>query len=186
MRERIMKNRRFKWWKSVVSALSCVVVFCTTYALILPAITMENQAYCGYEEHTHNEECYQMELICSVEDVVTEGHTHTESCYIEEQNLICSMQETEAAQTAETEESGTKEASETADAEETIESEVTEAAEKEEASGSEVHTHTAECYETTKVLACDLETEPKVEEHIHTEECYQKTFVCEKKENLLF
>ena len=183
MRERIMKNRRFKWWKSVVSALSCVVVFCTTYALILPAITMENQAYCGYEEHTHNEECYQMELICSVEDVVTEGHTHTESCYIEEQNLICSMQETEAAQTAETEESGTKEASETADAEETIESEVTEAAEKEEASGSEVHTHTAECYETTKVLACDLETEPKVEEHIHTEECYQKTFVCEKKEH---
>lgn len=183
MRERILKNIRFRRWKSVVSALSCVVVFCTTYALILPAITMENKAYCGYEEHTHNEECYQMELICSVEDVVTEGHTHTESCYIEEQNLICSMQETEAAQTAETEESGTKEASETADAEETIESEVTEAAEKEEASGSEVHTHTAECYETTKVLACNLETEPKVEEHIHTEECYQKTFVCEKKEH---
>lgn len=29
-----------KKWRRVVTALSCIVVFCTTYALILPAVTM--------------------------------------------------------------------------------------------------------------------------------------------------
>lgn len=38
-------------WKRIVRVLSCIVVFCTTYALILPAITQEAQAYCGSEEH---------------------------------------------------------------------------------------------------------------------------------------
>lgn len=34
-------KRRHKLWQRIVSSLICVVVFCTTYALILPAITME-------------------------------------------------------------------------------------------------------------------------------------------------
>ena len=35
----LTRNRRHRTWKRVVGALACVVVFCTTYALILPAIT---------------------------------------------------------------------------------------------------------------------------------------------------
>ena len=52
------KRRRWKRWQKVVSALACVVVFCTTYALILPAITMERTTYCEEEEHEHTLECY--------------------------------------------------------------------------------------------------------------------------------
>lgn len=37
----IRKNRQHKAWVRVVSILAGIVVFCTTYALILPAITLE-------------------------------------------------------------------------------------------------------------------------------------------------
>lgn len=36
------EHSRQRIWRKIVGALSCIVVFCTTYALILPAITMEN------------------------------------------------------------------------------------------------------------------------------------------------
>lgn len=79
--------RRKKNWQRVVRAMAMVVVFCTTYALILPAITMESGTICGLTEHTHTDECYA---------VVTEPetHTHTEACY--EKNLICGSEEIEA------------------------------------------------------------------------------------------
>lgn len=56
--------------------LSCVVVFWTVYALILPAITLESKK-CNIEEHTHNAECYSesQELICGKEE-----HVHTSEC----------------------------------------------------------------------------------------------------------
>lgn len=50
------QNHRHKIWKKVVSCLACLVVFCTTYALILPALTLEAQ--CDIPEHTHSESCY--------------------------------------------------------------------------------------------------------------------------------
>ena len=34
------KRRRKRLWYRAVSGLACVVVFCTVYALILPAITL--------------------------------------------------------------------------------------------------------------------------------------------------
>ena len=38
----ILKNkRRIRQWRRVVTALAAVIVFCTTYALILPAISVE-------------------------------------------------------------------------------------------------------------------------------------------------
>ena len=43
----------------MILCLSCVVVFCTVYALILPAITLERKkTVCGQEEHSRTEECY--------------------------------------------------------------------------------------------------------------------------------
>ncbi len=45
-------------WKRTVAALTCVVVFITTYMLILPAITAEKQTYCGNEEHEHTLQCF--------------------------------------------------------------------------------------------------------------------------------
>lgn len=56
--EYIANKRRKKIWNRVVICLACAVVFGTAYALILPAITLEGTAYCGYEEHQHNSDCY--------------------------------------------------------------------------------------------------------------------------------
>lgn len=53
----LQRQKKRKRWYRAVSILSCFVVFCTVYALILPAITMEKQTYCG-EEHTHTLACY--------------------------------------------------------------------------------------------------------------------------------
>lgn len=57
------KQRKTKRWHKVVTALAGIVVFCTTYALILPAITMTTPLQCGIEEHTHTDECYITELV---------------------------------------------------------------------------------------------------------------------------
>ena len=64
-------HKRRVWWQRVVRAMSMVVVFCTTYALILPAITMDQDAVCGQEAHTHGEDCYEQQrlydLNCTLE-----------------------------------------------------------------------------------------------------------------------
>ena len=52
--------RRKQLWYRMVSGMACVVVFCTVYALILPAITMERETYCGLTEHTHSEACWEL------------------------------------------------------------------------------------------------------------------------------
>ena len=45
-----------------------VVVFITTYALILPALTLTKDTICGLEEHTHTEDCYTRILKCGQEE----------------------------------------------------------------------------------------------------------------------
>ncbi len=49
-----LKRRRKQRWHQVVTCLAAVVVFCTTYALILPAITLENGLLLGTTEHMLN------------------------------------------------------------------------------------------------------------------------------------
>lgn len=57
--EKYARQRRNRSvWKRIVAALACVVVFITTYMLILPAITAEKQTYCGNEEHEHTLQCF--------------------------------------------------------------------------------------------------------------------------------
>lgn len=96
------KNKK-RSWKQIVSILSCIVVFCTTYALILPAVTLSTDTFCGKEEHTHDAECYRehdkSKPLCGLEEGEgSEGHTHTEDCYGNVEvgrNLICGMEEIE-------------------------------------------------------------------------------------------
>ena len=78
LKQLLNDKARLKKWKRMMLALSCVVVFCTVYALTIPAVTLA----CNMEEHTHTEECYSQdnELICGKEE-----HTHTEDCYEKEQ-----------------------------------------------------------------------------------------------------
>ena len=80
------KKRR----RVLVRFLACLVVFCTTYALILPAITLEKQANCGMEEHIHTDSCYTTELTCPLAE--GEGHTHTEDCYETTMELTCPLE----------------------------------------------------------------------------------------------
>ena len=103
------KRRR---WRRAVSVLACAVVFCTTYALILPAITLSAEPKCGLEKHTHTEDCYETRLVCGqaedpetdpapAEDPETDpagsqeaagpAHVHTDACY--EQVLTCEKPE---------------------------------------------------------------------------------------------
>ena len=78
------RHRRHNWGH-FVHILACVVVFYTTYALILPAITME-KTVCKIEEHTHSESCYQkvvqqpeVSIVCTYESLGV--HVHSEGCY---------------------------------------------------------------------------------------------------------
>ena len=73
------KKRRHK---KIMATLSAFVAFCTLNALMLPAITMEKQAICGYDEHTHNDKCYS--VVSTPEYFGVSGiHQHTERCYSE-------------------------------------------------------------------------------------------------------
>ena len=51
------RQRRKRWYR-IFAGLACVVVFCTVYALILPAITLEKKE-CQLKEHTHTDACYE-------------------------------------------------------------------------------------------------------------------------------
>ena len=133
--------------KQLLLAAAVVVVFVTTYSLILPAITMERKTFCGKEEHKHTEECYAdvKKLVCGQEE--SEGHTHTDSCYKEEKILVCELEENEDHKHGE----------------ECCATERALICDKQETPG---HTHTEQCYTTEKELTCGKE------EHTHTDKCF--------------
>ena len=81
--EYLKRHRRRKRWQSVVTVMAAVVVFVTTYALILPVITMDQDPTCGLAEHIHTDECF---IISDEDEKIlscnTEEHTHHEiACY---------------------------------------------------------------------------------------------------------
>ena len=143
-----LAHKRKRRWQRAVTALSGVVVFCTTYALILPAITMEKK--CEIPEHTHTEACYtqvtsreKRVLACKVEaDVVV--HQHDTACWDGNGSLVCTLPEIELHRHT--------------DSCYTI---------------PEVHTHSEACYTSERgELICTQSTEPQ---HTHSEDCYQET-----------
>ena len=89
---RILKDRRIRRLLTrFVSGSAALVVFVTTYALVLPAITMETEAQCGIEAHQHDDSCYEDVLACGLEE--SDGHTHGDSCYNISQELTCEIPE---------------------------------------------------------------------------------------------
>lgn len=79
------ENKNRSILKIFVRVMACLVVFCTTYALILPVITLEQKYTCGMEEHIHTDSCYAQDgmlqenspkLICGQTE-----HQHNEDCY---------------------------------------------------------------------------------------------------------
>lgn len=142
-------HRRKRRWYQVMTCLAAAVVFCTTYALILPAITLEKQ--CEIPEHTHTEACYtsvQGDLICT--QSTEPQHTHTEECYQETQNLVCGMSES----------TGHTHGAECYDEAGNL------ICGQEESEG---HVHGEACYGVSRQLICGQTEEPA---HQHTEACY--------------
>ena len=164
------RRRRKKRWRSAVLALAAVVVFCTTYALILPAITMAQQTYCGMEEHQHGDDCYETVLLCDREfDVVQpEGHIHTATCYDYEEVLTCGLEECEDTLHEHTDDCYDEEGNLVCTQPEVIEG----------------HTHSEDCYGYEETLICGEEEQQEISEpHRHTEACYTREFVCTKSEH---
>lgn len=162
-------HQRRKRWYQVVTGLACVVVFCTVYALILPAITMEKGA-CEIPEHTHSEACYtqvtsvtRTEPVCTIESLNL--HQHDDTCYDSEGNLTCGYADfvVHRHDSACFDENGN------------LWCPLPEI---------EAHAHTESCYETTRELTCGYTEEPA---HEHTDGCYEqiKTLICEKPEIIL-
>lgn len=97
------KRKRRKIWQRVVTVMAAMVVFVTTYLLILPAITRESQPTCGLTEHEHTDACYQKSvtrIVCEQpKDVI---HQHNELCYDAGRGLICALPETKDLDTTPT------------------------------------------------------------------------------------
>ena len=178
----LAKKRRRRLWTRLVSVLGCVVVFCTTYALILPAITAE-KTVCGYEEHTHSDECYsplpagaQTVLSCTYETLGV--HSHTEDCYDADGQLICGL----ADYVAHTHDENCY------DAEGVLVCTLPERTAHVHtdscyAAVEEGHVHTDSCYEFQRgELICTLEENG---EHSHDDACYEqlKVLVCPLEEH---
>lgn len=149
----IVKSHRQRIRKKIVSVLACIVVFCTTYALILPALTLERKQIvldCALSIHQHTDECYNEagEQICGQADFVI--HTHNESCYEDDGSLICPLTERTAH----------------VHTDECYETHKTLICTNKE----ENHTHSEECYNTEKTLICN-ETAVL---HRHSESCYDE------------
>ena len=159
------RKRKKRSWRRVTNALSCLIVFCTTYALILPALTLETEAqqfYCDKEEHTHTEDCYHSKdpLCGKVEGEAIEGHVHDDSCYEIKQTLICPLEESE----------------EHVHDESCFQQEQVLICDKEESESVEGHEHSPKCY---------LSVDPVCgkEEHTHSKECTSNKDLKEKKED---
>lgn len=145
------RHRRNRIWKKLVTALGCLVVFCTTYALILPAITMERETVCGLSEHVHTDSCYSRQrgaLICTLAE--SEGHTHTDACKGTKRVLSSTTPESD----------GHTHGEGCYDAEGVL------TCTQPETQG---HHHSDSCYRTEEVFVCGkAESVP----HHHTDECY--------------
>lgn len=100
------KHRRKRTWYKILSVPICLVVFVTTYALILPAITMEStpDTYCGKTEHVHTDDCYEFpgtpahkEIQCTAGANLGQGeyiiHKHDSFCFDDSGKLLCTLAE---------------------------------------------------------------------------------------------
>lgn len=165
------RHTRRRLWHGILTVLASIVVFVTTYALILPAVTMT-------ASHIHDESCYtqvstieKTVLACPVlpEDGLLVVHRHDAACY-DDGTLVCPLPEL-------------AEHTHTADC----------------YAAPETHVHTEECYSAARgELVCGLD---EGEAHIHTDECYawqtllscgqtedesaEPVLICEQKEVVL-
>lgn len=161
--QEIRKKIRRKWYYTVFITLAAIVVFCTVYALILPAVTMSKEQKvleCQLNIHQHTEKCYDEEekLICGQADFVI--HTHDEDCLDADGNTVCKLPEIKEHE--HTEECYDKDGEITCTLPEI-----------------EEHKHSDSCYNDNGELICGkLQTD----EHKHGAACFKKAEETKKTE----
>lgn len=192
------RHKRRSHWRRLLMALACVVVFCTTYALILPAITLENPEaldapVCGLEEHIHSESCFEARpeaqhkqfhccdgsgnLVGISSDLVL--HTHDEQCYDPDGTLVCPLPEI----TAHTHDASCYHASLVSQGHHHTEECISEWVQGELicALPTEAHVHGEGCYDGSGELICQISEQA----HVHTDECYERlpVYSCNQEES---
>ena len=71
------EKRRWRRTVAILTALSLIVALVTTWNLRMTGITIANSASCGYEEHQHDESCWQDGVpVCG-----KQSHIHNTDCY---------------------------------------------------------------------------------------------------------
>lgn len=149
--------------RQIITTLSLVVIMAVFWSLKLTGIGIAGEAFCGHQEHSHDDSCFTRTLICVLEE--SEPHVHSESCLPRE--LICQ----EESETHTHEDScwsapptfgcGLLEADGHTHTEACITESMPFVCGKEAGPG---HQHTDDCYKTSG--------ECSIEEHTHTENCY--------------
>jgi hypothetical protein len=156
--------------------LALLVLLCTAVALLLPAFTLEKDVFCGLEEHTHTEACYELVPVCAVEEHA--AHTHTDACFETVRELSCGLEESEGH--THTDACFAVEKELTCGIAEDAGHTHTDACyieEREPVCGiveTEGHAHDDSCWSTEQDLVCELEEN---EEHQHDDACYIETSV---------
>ena len=152
----IRERKHREGWQILIRTLALCVVFCTTYVLVLPAITFQGEPICGYVEHVHTEQCStapRAELVnCGIPEGARVLHLHSELCLDETGALICSLPELSAHTHGDGCYTLTKELNCTA-----------------------THVHSEDCRKTETILICGVE---ESEGHVHTEACAAATLIC--------
>lgn len=183
------ERKRRKYLQKIVQAMAAVVVFCTTYALILPAITMEQERLCGLQTHVHEDRCYESNPYYNLSCMVTEAegtlvlHSHGKECYDREGKLRCHLPD----RPAHTHEEGcygepavlcglTEEQahahSNACTTEKVLICTLTE---------GQIHLHDTTCSQAERVLNCTI---PEGEGHSHSDACAatQQVLICGQEE----
>ena len=87
LRRQVKEDKKRRRTVNTLTGISALVVFVIVYVLILPAIAMDEETYCGLDTHEHNSSCYEQVLTCKKEE-----HQHSKDCY-ENGELVCSQEE---------------------------------------------------------------------------------------------
>ena len=173
----VVAGRRRRLGNKLIALTGFVVAFLTAYALVLPAVSLSDVAYCGHEEHSHSEACYTQAFVCDHVDCEVPGASDAEA------DGLDSTPSSEAGI-----ESGSKPGSDATAGEPS----------GSDSSAAPIHVHSEGCYVVEQKLVCELPVEEQVAQveadaasdavgdepaeavHAHEQACYQeiRTLVC--------
>ncbi len=141
---KIERDRRRKLI-AVLVILAIFVGIAVYWQMRMTGAAMTNEVYCGLEDHTHSDDCYEEVLICGLE----ESEDIYEEVPVEEESTEAPVEESQEEESEETSTEASQEENKEVATKKVL--------------VQEGHTHTDDCYETQ--LTCEKE------EHEHTIDC---------------